>query len=288
MMRRLKAAAENAAATAKNGTIAGGIALILAFAASGGAEFFRLRDWLQQFTREEPPAAAPEPPVPLEPVKIMIRGPQPAVMIEGVSGLFLADVTGPAGRPEWRLTPGDGGTLRPSGNMLEFLPGQSGRYSLVVSVAGDGRQIATDQIELEIVHIREEESEADAMPPADSSQANVPPPAPKPPTVAELAAGALAAVEPDNRASEARIVAGCFKSVIGRINAGFIAPDADPMLEVEAQVNAALGAHAGKWATFLGSMGIVLEQLRQQGHVTTAASKIPALSEMSAVLGQAP
>jgi hypothetical protein len=235
-----------------------------------------------------PPAADPKPAAVTEAISISIHGPQPAVVIDGVSTLFLADTTGPTGTPKWRIVPPDAGTIRKTsadGRRAELSPNGPGKCTLLVDVAGDGRQLATDAIDLEIVTVGEDRADNPArpepMPPA-------PPAPPMPQTVAQLVTGALASVNTENRKAEASQVASAIQAVIGRINAGALQPNADPIAEVELHMNQSMGANAGKWNGFTTALDVMIQQLRTQGAITTIATSVPTLNEAAGVLRSSP
>jgi hypothetical protein len=219
---------------------------------------------------------APEP-KPVAPVTVRLFGPQ--LTVAGDRVYFHASVEGPAGPCQWRLVPDMPGALRvmSDSRTVEFSALEPGIYVLHVAVAGEGLQVASESIEFENLELVEEE-EQPATP-------TVPlPPVPAAPTVAETTIAALSQVSSDDHLGEARIVAGCIKSLITRIQTGLVAPDSDLVQELELQVDVALGEQAQAWRPFISVVDGILASLRAQGQITTAASAVPALREIAATL----
>lgn len=269
------------------------IFVLLAIAASVSVYQLGQKDVFRQFMIDAAPAKvalpAPQPaPVPeqkpTEPVTLTIHAPQPALVIDGVSTLFLAETTGPAGTPKWRVIPASAGTIRKTsadGRRAELLAIGEGTCTVLVDVAGDGRQLATDSVEIEVISFG---AEADEKKP----EHEMPSPAPmqQQVTVAQLVTGALANIEPDHRKDSGK-VSGVIKSVISRIEAGHFAPETNAVAVIESQLNQAMGADAAKWQTFIVALDAIVEQLRQSGQITTVASSVPTLAEVSAALDAA-
>src|SRR5690606_71325 len=147
--------------------------------------------------------------------------------------------------------------VMPDTHTVEFSAIDPGIYALHVAVAGEGLQVASSSIEFENLELVEEE-----IPAID--QAPVPP-VPAVPTVAETTLAALSQVASDDPVTEARIVAGCIKSLITRIQTGLVAPDADLVHELSQQIDVALGEHANAWQSFVGVVEGILASLRAQG-----------------------
>ncbi len=240
---------------------------------------------VQPATPPPPPAPAPVTPA-IEAVSISIHGPQPAIVIDGVSTLFMAETTGPAGTPKWRTLPAAAGTIRKTsadGRRAEFLSSGPGKCTVLVDVAGDGRQLATDAIELEVVSVGEEPAPHDPnpVPPA-------PPMPQQPQTVAQLVTGALANVNSSNRKAEAAKVASVLSALIGRIEGGALPPNTDPMDQIRTQLSNAMGADSGKWEGFLTSFDAIIQQLRTQGAIVTIADAVQTLQAAATVLRSSP
>lgn len=235
-----------------------------------GGTYLYKSEWINHLV--PPPAKAQE-------VSIRVYG--PSAVVRGDRVVFVAFVDGSNGVPKWELLPKGSGDFKvlEEGRVVELIMIEEGDFSFHVAVAGDAQQVASDHVEFEVLEIVDKNQ----PPPVVH---DVPPVEPKPhiPTVAELASSNLSLVESDNLAAEAKIVAGCFNSVIGRVQTGLLNPSADVILEVEDQVNAALGDKAHGWQTYLAAMRVIVESLRDQGQITTAASTVPTLSEMSGVL----
>lgn len=221
-------------------------------------------------------AKAVPPPPTLSPVKIRIHG--PTMIIRGASYMFTADVAGPAGSPEWAMLPPGAGSLHVSadGKSAEFSTLEAEQLALMVSVAGDGKQIAHDHIQVEVLDIHQPQPA-----PVIQPQTAMLPPAP--PSLQELTLGALETVNSEDRAAEARTVAGCIRSVVGRLNTGMLAPDADVVGEIGKQIDVAIPDRARKWAPFVAALDTILDHETTNGHVT-AASKAPALIQVADVL----
>ncbi len=165
--------------------------------------------------------AVPAPPT-LSPVKIRIHG--PTMIIRGGQYMFTADVAGPAGSPEWSMLPLGAGSLHVSadGKSAEFSTLDAEDFALIVSVAGDGKQIAHDHIQVEVLDVNQPVPPA-PQPTAMQLAAALPPP----PTIEDLTLGALETVESDDRQAEARMVAGTIRSVVKRLDTGLMPADAD-------------------------------------------------------------
>lgn len=236
----------------------------------------------------------------VRPVSIQVYG--PTTSLRGESAYFTAITEGETGKPSWQLVPATAGalTILPDGHTAHFRSLDEGVFSIIVSVAGDKMQVASAHTEFD--NVDPETIAAEYGPPPEhepqpqpqqqlsllelaQSIANQPPePEPEPPSVTDLTLGAFDQIESEDKVAEARMVAGCIRSVIGRIETGLMAPDADPMAEVERQVNAALGERSAHWTLFLVSLRSIFDSLRDQGHVTTAASSVSTLAEISGTL----
>jgi hypothetical protein len=257
-----------------------GIVTLLAAFTLAGLYLWRLGTFdagLRALAREQEPAP---------PATVRLYG--PTTVVRGEHAYFHIETSGKVGRATWKLVPATTGAMHvlPDGKAVEFRSLEGGTFQVIVSVAGDGRQAAADHIEFENVDLVQQ---SDSVSPIQSAAAvmpshEVPMVHEPPPTITDLALGALDQVDSQDRAAEARVVAGCLRSVIGRIETGLMAPDADPVREVELQARAALGSRYESWSMFMQSVAAIVDQLREQGHVTTAASMVPALSEISGAL----
>jgi hypothetical protein len=226
------------------------------------------------------------PPLPtIPPVKIRVNG--PTMIVRGGQYMFVADVSGPAGNPEWAMLPLGAGSLHVSadGRSAEFSTLDATSLALIVSVAGDGKQIAHDHIQVEVLDIHVPEPPPQIIQPQIIQQlmpqAAMGPPAP--PSIHEMTLGALETVTSDDLPAEARTVAGSIRSVIARLNTGLMPPGSDVVEEIGKQIDAAMPERARKWATFVASLDTILDAETASGHVT-AASKGPALAQIADVL----
>lgn len=223
-----------------------------------------------------------------EPVSVAIHGPKE--VLAGGEYYFHVEITGTAGKPIPVLIPDEPAalTIFPDGRTLRFQSSLPGVRVLTVSVAGDGRQVASSAIEFENLLVNEEpeEPEQQAAPPLtfEQIQSLIMPAAPPAATVADLTRESLDGIASANKAEEAHRIAGIIKSIIQRVNTGLIAPDVDVTLELESQLELALGEHARPWGIFIADVRGIFGNLRDQGVITTAASTVPTLTEIAAVL----
>lgn len=231
------------------------------------------------------PEAPPAPPPP-DPVTVQLHG--PTIGVRGITYVFTAAISGDAGEAKWTVTPPTEGALRTfdQGRSAEFTCIDEGKFLIGVSVGGAAKQVAVSQITFENLNLIEESEVMEDQHPAELPpvMAQSPPPLP---TVEDLAQGALDAVVSEDKAGEARIIAGSLRMFAQRLNTGLLPPDTDVPLEVEKQVQEALGARASKWQEFLLSFDGIIEDLRSRGQVTTAASTTPALFKVADVLQSA-
>lgn len=222
------------------------------------------------------------------PVSINLFGPKEC--LAGGEYFFHVECEGPVGDVQWELIPDVPGALTPSFDRRKarFETIASGVYIVTARVAGDGRQVASSYIEFDNMLVQEavEEQPAQPQPIVDieALKALVLPQQPAAPTVTELTQAALADVDSTNKAEESHRIAGIIKSIIQRVNTGLIAPDADVTLELESQLELALGEHARPWGIFIADVRGIIGSLRDQGHITTAASTVPTLTEIAAAL----
>lgn len=231
------------------------------------------------------PPAIVQPP---EPIKITLHGPSPSVIISGVTSIFTADVSGPAGSPEWQVFPPAAANVvaSPDGKRIDLLASTDGKFSVVATISGDGRQLAFARAEVEamaqVVQQPVPEPTPEPQPqPIDPEPAPVKPPAE---TVADRMARMLASVNSENRAAEARKVANVLTTTVGRINAGAIGPHMDIANLVREESIKALGPSAPQWDLFLSAIALVLDNFKNQGLISTAATTTPILTEIAGVL----
>ena len=222
-----------------------------------------------------------------EPVTVAVHGPKE--VLAGGEYYFHVEITGSAGKPMPVLVPDEPAalTLFPDGRTLRFQSSIPGVRVLTVSVAGDGRQVASSVIEFENLLVNEEPVEPEPQQPAlsfEEIQSLIMPTVPPVATVADRTRESLDGIASANKAEEAHRIAGIIKSIIQRINTGLVAPDADVTLELESQIELALGKHARPWGIFIADVRGIFGSLREQGAITTAASTVPTLTEIAAVL----
>ncbi len=232
------------------------------------------------------PPAIVQPP---EPIKISLHGPSPSVVIAGVTNIFTADVSGPAGPPEWQVFPPAAANVSPSGDgkRVDLLASTDGKFSVVVTISGDGRQLASARAEVEAMAQVIQQPLPPEPTPAPVDPVPPEPPAPvKPPleTVADRMTRMLAQVNTENRPAEARRVANVITSIVGRINAGAIGPHMDIANLVRDESIKALGPSAPQWDLFLSAIALVLDNFKNQGLISTAATTTPILTEIAGVL----
>lgn len=222
------------------------------------------------------------------PVKIELLGSKECLV--GGEAWFHVEVDGPAGDVQWELIPPIPGALTPSldKHKARFQSSEPGVFIAMVKVAGDGRQVSSSYIEFENLAVIEDAPDEPAEPQPivdiEALKAMVLPQQPVAPTVTELTQAALGEVDSANKVEESHRIAGIVKSIIQRIQTGLIAPDADVTLELETQLELALGEHARPWGLFIADVRGIIGSLRDQGHITTAASTVPTLTEIAAAL----
>jgi len=221
------------------------------------------------------------------PVSINLFGPKEC--LAGGEYFFHVESDGPVGDVQWELIPNVPGALTPSFDKRKarFQTVESGLFIVTARVAGDGRQVASSYIEFDNMLVHEEPEEQPAEPQPiniEALKAMVLPQAAPLPTVAELVRHSLEQVDSANKIEEAHRIAGILKSIINRVTTGLIAPDADVTLELESQLELALGEHARPWSVFIVDVRAIFGDLRSQGVITTAASTVPTLTEIAAAL----
>lgn len=224
------------------------------------------------------------------PVGIRLYG--PAECLRGSEYFFHVEVSGPAGRPQWTLIPPTNNALRISDDGLRagFRSLDEGTFSVQVAVAGDARQVASDHIEFENLGVTEpplvqEPTAAEQLASLVAAMPAQPEPAQQI-SVSDLVHEALADVASEDQAAEAKVIAGCLRSVIGRVQTGLVAPDTNVLGEVRLQAELALGDKVEAWELFLDDLETIAALLREEGRITTAASAVPTLSEMASAMTQ--
>lgn len=225
-----------------------------------------------------------------EAVTVALHGPKETLV--GGEYFFHVETAGAAGRPVCKLVPDEPAALTefPDGRTFRFQSSVPGVRVLTVSVAGDGRQVASDSIEFENLEVFEEPSEeqaAPSQPPIDvgALKALFAPPQPQPLSIKSIVLDSIAHVDTANKAEESHRIAGIVKSIIARIQTGLIAPDVDVAFEIESQIELALGEHARPWSVFMSDVRTtIFRDLRAQGVITDAASTVPTLTEIAAAL----
>jgi hypothetical protein len=258
--------------------------LILFVAALIGGAQASNRGWLTELV--PPPAVA-------EPIGIKAFG--PAETLAGGEYYFVCETTGEAGEPVWEISPRVVGTLTvlPGKRAARFQSNEPGKHVLTVSVAGAAKQVATEHIEFVNLLSEEvdEEEPADAPPSVSPPAPHVAPvvPSADPPltAVAVLIEQALEDVPSPDRAAEAKRIKGIVEQLIGRIKSGLVAPEVDVTLDLEEQIETALGEKARNWGLFVADIRQTFAELKQEGHATTAADAVPFLETIAIVLGKA-
>lgn len=232
------------------------------------------------------------PPRTVAPVSVAIHGSDE--ILAGSETIFSIKTSGEAGIPTYKLVPDDPKAITVVDPLtLKFSSLNAGTYVLTVSVGGDAKMSATAFHIFENLAFKEDSGEpAPAQPSIDLNllkalmqQSSMHKEPPKP-TVKELAAASIEQVQSANRAEECRVLAGVFRSIINRINTGLMAPEADPLGEIQDQIDLALGEHAHNWNGFTADMRGIMNSLRDQGVVITAPTAVPALEEMAGALTQ--
>jgi hypothetical protein len=245
-----------------------GIATVIGGATLGIVSMWRL-DLIQAVLPKEKP---------ILPVTVELRGPRFAV--QGDRIYFHSVVSGNAGKPAWKLDPTEAGALTVVDNStVQFSSLKEGKFTLTVVIAGQGNQAALDQITFENVTLTEEQSEKPATPLLDGQPAQpglvhamqeMFPPAPKDPTPMELTIGALEQVASENKAAEARYVAGILYEMARRAREGMVPRNFDFPLEIEKEVDRLLKERAPLWHAFTISIDTIMEEMRRQGRVTSS------------------
>lgn len=252
-----------------------GVVVCLAGLSLGGLYLYR-SGWLERLA----PRVAP-------PVGIELVGPPEC--IAGREFFFHVELSGEPGEVIWAIEPQVPLRVFPGKLKAGFLSADPGQYIITVSVAGDARTVASDSCIFENLALTEEPEEPVGAEPQplnlDALRAAIAANQPAPvPTIAERTQHAASMIESENRVDEAHRIAGILRATINRINTGLVAPDADVTLELETQLELALGEHARSWGLFIVELRAMVGDLRRQGAITTAASMVPALTEIAAAL----
>lgn len=258
-----------------NSVAAIGVLVCLIGLSLGGLYFYR-SGWLERLA----PRVAP-------PVGIELVGPPEC--IAGREFFFHVELSGEPGEVIWAIKPEAPLRVFPGKLKAGFMSPEPGQYIITVSVAGDARSVASDSCIFENLELTEEPEEPIGSEPQPLNLealkaavlAHQPPPVP---TIAERTLHAAGMVESENRAEEAQRIAGILRATINRVNTGMVAPDADLTLELETQLELALGEHARSWGLFIAEVRAMVGDLRRQGAITTAASMVPAFTEIAAAL----
>jgi len=206
----------------------------------------------------------------------------PGETLQGVESYFHVDVQGECGRPLWRLVPDTPNALTvfPDGRRARFHSNVDGDYHVIVTVAGEGRLVCLDSLSFTNLQINDASTE---QPAPVAAQAFVPPP---PLSVGELTQAALDHVSGDGRTADARVVAGSVRSLVNRIQGGYVEPGADVASEVESHIRSALDGRSENWRPFIDQVHAIIQQRRELGEITTAASAVSCLEEIASTLGR--
>lgn len=222
-----------------------------------------------------------------EPVSVSIHGPDET--LAGREYVFVISAKGAAGTPVVKLLPDEPSAFTMiDPNTIKFQSPNPGQYVLAVSIGGDARQSDTSYKVFENLEAVSNESPPEPPQPPINIEALrallMSTNQPKPPTVTQLAQSAIDGVHSSNKPEECRVVAGIFRSIINRIQTGLIPPEADPLSEIEDQIDLALGENARGWDSFTDGVRGIMGALRDQGAVVTAPTFVPALEEVAATL----
>lgn len=256
--------------------------LFIAGLAMAGGTWFVNSGWLNHVTPK-----VPLPPQ-IETLKITLKGPEPRLVISGVSTVFTTEIDGVHGPLQWDIFPEGMGTIVGFGDYAELRANNEGDLTVVVIAPGDGRQVARARMQVTSI------PQFAAPPPVIAQPVdNTPQPMPMPQqqqeTVSQRIVVQLAMVNSTNRGMEAKIVAGAVNRIIGNIQRGLYMPSADPVPLIANEAFKGLGNSGPNWQQFLGTQGAianVLDTFRAQGEITTIGDTVAALSEISSVLLQ--
>lgn len=230
---------------------------------------------------------------PSEPVDLQVYG--PAECLAGGEYYFHLEHRGATGKATWQLIPETPNALTvfEDGARARFQSTETGGFSINVAIAGDAGLVAMDHIEFENLSVVEPEPEPDpavaaleALLMQEQQAAATAAAAPPPPTVAQLTRRALDAVQTTDLGEEAFVIAGTIRALVARLETGLLPPETDVIVELASQIDHALGETASNWNPWLNEMAAIISTLRGQGHITTAASTIPTLLEIAAVLAK--
>jgi hypothetical protein len=237
-------------------------------------------------------AVLPQPKV-VSPVTLKVIGSQ--TVIAGVPTYLHLDITGEHGTPDWKLLPDVAGglTVEANGMRAKFQTEEPNAYIVIVSVAGPERYVVSDVLHIAALDGRslteqpvepEPVVEVDRTPPPMPPQLMAQAVAPVEPALVDVAYELAKEVESEQRSVEAKKISGLILAVIGRLDSGLIAPDADPISICEQETTLALGDKAEPWRLFYDQVRSVFAALKGAGRVTTAASHAEPLREISKAL----
>lgn len=223
-----------------------------------------------------------------DPIAIEIVAPRE--ILAGQSYPVFLVIKGAHGIPVWLVSPADSGvlTLEAQAERGQLKFDEPGNYTIHVSVAGAAMH-ATSALHMLTVFdagplTTTPEGPQSPTPSASHSASHSVQQQVSPLSIASQVMDAAADVHTDNKAVEARTLAGCFRSVIGQIQTGILPPDTDPLAIVESQAETALGEKAPNWNLFLGQVRAIFGELRDAGEITTAATSVRYLGDVAAVL----
>lgn len=234
-------------------------------------------------------SALPQPKV-VSPVSVKVIG--PSEILAGRAYWYHLEVTGEHGRPEWRVLPDVVGalTVEADGLRAKFQTEEPAAYAIIVSIAGGDRNVASDVVQVANLDGAPLTTEIETV--AHADLASPPQPitasAPAEPALVDVVAEIANTVESDQRAVESRKVASAVIAVVGRLEAGLIAPDRDPLVICEEETNLILGDSAESWRIFWDQVRAAFGMLRNAGRITTAASYAEPLREVAKALKRVP
>lgn len=224
---------------------------------------------------------------PLLPVSIKIQGPRFGAI--GDSVLFHAMVSGEAGKISWKINPDTAMIHKIDESTIAFSTLDQGEFLITAVVGGDGKQSAHDQIGFESIALQQPQpqSHGDNISAMQAVPSLLPPPPslpPLPPTIAELTLGAYNRVASENKAEEARDVAGTLYAVAKRIQSGNMPINADIPLEIEQQLQFALRDRFSPWGSFTVDLDTIIKEQRRQGKIISFVSNKDILMEIANTL----
>jgi hypothetical protein len=232
-------------------------------------------------------------------ITVDIKGPQ-AILL-GDTATFYLSITGEHGLPRWDfIAPpeesGNGSILKPVDSLasmaVEFSPVVAGDHILIASVGGPGDQSIPAKKRITVVDPNQQPEE-----PIEPG-----PPQPEPgllenlqrllqnqqmqpsQTVPDRMKAVLGQINSETYDQDKKIVFSCIQAMIGRISTGLVATDADVIHDLEIDASNALGEKYDLWKIFFSELRNVVDTLRRQGNITTAATYLPLLTEVRNVL----